>query len=219
MAAIVIFGAGDIAKIAHYYFTHDSEREVAAFCVDAEYKKADTFCGLPVVTSDEALVRFPPGKFELFVAMSYAKMNELRESRYLWAKEKGYRCPSYISSKASVLNDGRIGENCFILEDNTVQPFCEIGNNVTLWSGNHIGHDAVIEDHCFISSHVVISGHCRIGRNSFLGVNSTLRNGIKLGAYTLLGAGALLMEDAPERSVYANPPAERRKITSDKIKL
>ena len=52
------------------------------------------------------------------------------------------------------------GDNCFILEDNTVQPFVTIGNNVTLWSGNHIGHDSVIEDDCFISSHVVVSGTC-----------------------------------------------------------
>jgi NDP-sugar pyrophosphorylase family protein len=48
-----------------------------------------------------------------------------------------------------------LGENCLVLEDNTIQPFASIGRNVTLWSGNHIGHHAQIRDHCFIASHVV----------------------------------------------------------------
>ena len=48
-----------------------------------------------------------------------------------------------------------IGENTFIFEANVVQPGVTVGDNVVLWSGNHIGHDSVIEDHCFIASHAV----------------------------------------------------------------
>ena len=56
----------------------------------------------------------------------------------------------------------------------------KIGNNVVLWSGNHIGHNTVIRDNCFIASHVVISGFCEIGENCFLGVNSTVINNITI---------------------------------------
>ena len=78
-------------------------------------------------------------------------------------KSLGYELVSYVSSRCSFLSQYPPGDNCFILEDNTVQPFVRIGSNVTLWSGNHIGHDSVIGDHCFISSHVVVSGHVSIG--------------------------------------------------------
>ena len=64
--------------------------------------------------------------------------------------------------------------------DNTIQPFVEIGDNVTMWSGNHIGHHSKICDNAFISSHAVISGGVEVGRNSFLGVNSTINDHIKL---------------------------------------
>lgn len=219
MAEIVIFGAGDIAKLARYYFCSDSSHSVVAFTVDREFLKEEIFEDLPVVAWDSLPQLYPPSRFRIFIALSYTKMNKIREDRYLAAKSLGYESVSYISSKATILNSGEIGENCFILEDNTIQPFVTIGNNVTLWSGNHIGHDSVIEDNCFISSHVVISGHVKVGRNSFIGVNSSVREKVEIGPRSLISAGTILLENSPPGSVYSAAPSERRKITSDRIKL
>jgi UDP-3-O-[3-hydroxymyristoyl] glucosamine N-acyltransferase len=88
-----------------------------------------------------------------------------------------------------------IGEHCFIFEDNTVQPFVKVGNNVVLWSGNHIGHHSTIHDHNFISSHVVISGFVDVGESCFMGVNSTIGNNVNIGRDCLIGAGAIIVKD------------------------
>src|SRR5213593_2715538 len=173
--------------MAHFYFTRDARREVVAFTVDREYRKGDRFLGLPLYDFETIVDRCPPGDHDLFVGMSYAKMNRIRAERYQTAKEMGYRLPSYVSSRCTFLSDAPVGDNCFILEDNTIQPFVRIGNDVTLWSGNHIGHDAAIEDHCFLASHIVVSGHVRIGNNCFIGVNATLRNSITIAPETLIG--------------------------------
>jgi sugar O-acyltransferase (sialic acid O-acetyltransferase NeuD family) len=202
MSQLIIFGAGDIARLAHYYFTRDSEHEVVAFTVDQKYREADTFLDLPLVSFEEVTSRYPPGEYKMFVALSYARMNKLREEKYRAAKEKGYELVSYVSSRCSFLTDHPIGDNCFILEDNTIQPFVRIGNNVTLWSGNHIGHDAVIHDHCFLASHIVVSGYVEIGNNCFIGVNATLRNSITIAPETLIGAGAVIMKDTVEQGGY-----------------
>lgn len=219
MAKLIIFGAGDIARLAHYYFTRDSEHEVVAFTVDEKYKQSDTFLDLPLVAFENLAKDFPPAEFKMFVALSYAKMNRIREEKYRSAKERGYELVSYVSSRCSFLTDYPIGDNCFILEDNTIQPFVRIGNNVTLWSGNHIGHDAVIEDHCFIASHIVVSGYVRIGNNCFIGVNATLRNSITIAPETLIGAGAVIMKDTVAKGVYLAPRAELASKTSDQIEL
>lgn len=183
--AIVIFGIGDAAQLAHYYFTKDRKYNVAAFVVDAAYKDCDTFCGLPIVVWEDLPIAYPASTYKLFVAMGYSNVNEVRRQKYLLGKEAGYEFVSYISSRATVLNDGNIGENCFILEDNTIQPFVEIGDNVTLWSGNHVGHHSIIHSHCFIASHIVISGRVTIGEACFLGVNSTFRDNISVGEKVL----------------------------------
>jgi sugar O-acyltransferase (sialic acid O-acetyltransferase NeuD family) len=216
--SLVLFGAGEIAQLAHRYFTTDSDFQVVGFTVDREYLTAATFLDLPVVAFDEVLSRFPPLDHELFVALSYSGLNRVRRDKYLAAKALGYRIASYVSSRATVLNDRRIGENCFILEDNTIQPFVTIGNNVTLWSGNHIGHHSIIDDHCFIASHVVVSGGVRIGESCFVGVNVTLRDHIKIGERCVLGAGALLLADAEPEGVYIGTATERARVPSSRLR-
>ena len=219
MAKLVIFGAGDIARLAHHYFTHDSPHEVAAFVVDRAFRQADAFQGLPLIDAEDVTDRFPPGDYDMFVAMSYAKMNAVRAEKYASMKAAGYRLVSYISSRCSYLSQTPPGDNCFILEDNTVQPFVTIGNNVTLWSGNHIGHDVTIEDHCFITSHVVVSGWVRIGTRSFIGVNATLRNSITIAPETLIGAGAIIMKNTKPKQVYMPERAKLFPKSSDEIDL
>ncbi len=47
MSKIVIFGTGDIAQLAHYYFTTDSPYEVVAFTVDKAFLTEDSFLWPP----------------------------------------------------------------------------------------------------------------------------------------------------------------------------
>jgi len=215
---LVIFGSGEIAQLAHYYFTTDSAYEVVAFTVDRDYMTVTEFCGVPVVPFDEITTRFPVDTHHLFVALSYAKINMVRKEKYQAAKALGYTLASYVSSHATVLNQGRIGDNCFIFEDNTIQPFVTIVNNVTLWSGNHIGHDSVVHDHTFIASNVVISGGVEIGEQCFVGVNATLRDHIKIGDRCVVGAGALLLSDAAPEGVYIGAATERSKVPSTRLR-
>jgi len=218
MKKLVIFGSGEIGELANYYFSRDSDYEVVASTLDAEFVKESSFCGLPVIPFQDLCNVHPPEESELFLAIGYSHINALRRAKYQAAKEMGYKLASYVSSRATVLNDGMIGDNCFIFEDNTIQPFVSIGNNVTLWSGNHVGHHSIINDHCFIASHVVISGGVTIGEQSFLGVNCTIRNHISIGARCVIGAGALILGDVEADGVYIGKRTERADFPSSQLK-
>ncbi|MDA9603281.1 acetyltransferase [bacterium] len=214
---LLVFGSGQIAELALYYFNNDSEYTVSAFTVDRAYIDDEEFCGLPVIPFEEIQDQYPPTEYEMFIALSYAEINQIRKDKYLTAKLKGYKLASYISSKATILNEYDIGENCFILENNTIQPFTSIGNNVTLWSGNHIGHHSIISDHVFIASHVVISGGVKVGSQSFLGVNATLRDNISIGEGSIIGAGALINGDVESHQVVKGNPSNTI-FSSEKMK-
>jgi sugar O-acyltransferase (sialic acid O-acetyltransferase NeuD family) len=215
---LVIFGSGDIAQLAHFYFSTDSEYDVVAFTVDESFIQEIEFCGCPVVAFENVASKYPPAEFDFFVALSYSKLNTIRKEKYLAAKNIGYRLASYVSTRSTVLNNGKIGENCFIFEDNTIQPFVNIGNNVTLWSGNHIGHHSTVNDHTFIASHVVVSGGVEIGQQCFIGVNATLRDHIRVGDRCVIGAGTLLLGDAVAEGVYIGAATERSKVPSTRLR-
>jgi sugar O-acyltransferase (sialic acid O-acetyltransferase NeuD family) len=210
MAKVIIFGIRDLAELGNYYLTNDSEHEVVAFTVHKEYKDVDEFKGLPVYEYETIVEHFSPSEYKLFAPMTATKMNRLREQVYLDGKAMGFDFVSYISSKATVC-DNEIGENCFILEDNTLQPFTKIGNNVVMWSGNHIGHHGEIKDHVFFTSHVVMSGHCVIESYCFFGVNATIRDGCHVKQGTLLAmSGSLISKETEEWGVYVGSPAKKK---------
>lgn len=210
MAKVIIFGTRDLAELAHYYLSADSEHEVVAFTVHSKYMESPMFKNLPVVPFDTINKKYSPSEYSLFAPMIGAKMNQLRANVFNEGKSKGYKFISYVSSKATLF-DNEIGENCFILEDNTIQPFTKIGNNVILWSGNHIGHHGEIKDHVFFTSHVVMSGHCIIESFSFFGVNSTIRDGCHVSKGTLLAMGASLTKQTTEEwGVYLGNPARKQ---------
>lgn len=218
MKPIVIFGAGDIAELAEYYFRTDSDRDVAAFTADAAYIKDTQFHGRPVVPFEEIQTAFPPQTHDLFVALSYVQLNALRANKMAEAEAKGYSLASYISSHAYVWDGFAAGPNAFILEDNTLQPFCRVGRGVTLWSGNHIGHHSSIGDYCFLASHIVVSGGVTIGERCFAGVNVTIRDHVNIGAQCVLGAGAVILQDAPDEAVFSVSATERSKVPSSRLR-
>lgn len=210
-ARLVIVGDTAFAEIAYEYFTHDSPYEVVAFSVEEAYLHRDQLFGLPVVPFERLPTLYAPANHAVFVATTYTQMNALRTRLYTEAKRQGYTPASYVSSEAFVWRNVRLGEHCFIFEHNVVQPFVRLGNNVVLWSGNHIGHHSLIGDHCFISSHVVLSGFVQVGESCFFGVNSTVANNVSIGHHCLVGADALILGDVGDDQkvvgIWKRPPA------------
>lgn len=197
----IIFGTASFGEVVDFYLSEDSPYEVVAFTAD-DVSPGLQLRGRPVVPFAEVSDRYPPGDHEVFVAVGYRQMNDVREKLCNEVRAKGYSLLSYVCSKATTWRQPQIGENVFIFEDNTIQPFVSIGSGSVLWSGNHVGHHSQIEDYCFISSHVVISGHCQIGSHSFIGVNATIADGVKVGARNLIGPGTLIQKDTEPEDVY-----------------
>lgn len=218
MAKVVIFGVSQWAELAHFYFTHDSEHEVVGFTLDRDYLDSAEFRGLPVVPFEEVEQHFPPGEHSMFVPLSFKRMNHLRAEKYQAAKDKGYALVSYVSSKASTFPGFECGDNCFIFEDNTIQPFVKVGSNIVMWSGNHIGHHSTIRDHVMITSHVVISGCCDVGEYSFFGVNATVRDETVIGHDTLVGMGCTILKDTQPYEVYKAVGTQPAGFRSDEIR-
>ena len=218
MAKVIIFGIQDFAELAQYYLENDSEHEVVAFSVHQQYiPEPPFFHGLPIVAFEAVEKEYAPGDFQFFAPMAPQEMNRLRESIYNAIKAKGYKLISYVSSKATIFHNP-IGDNCFILENNTIQPFTTIGNNVVLWSGNHIGHHSIIRDHTFIASHIVVSGGVDIGEQCFIGVNATLRDHIQIGDRCVIGAGVLLLANAEADGLYKGTATERSALPSSGLR-
>ncbi len=198
---IVIFGNAEMAELAKYYFDLDSPYRPVAFVVDDIYFKEVEFKGLPVIPWSQVTHKYPPSIYKMHVALSYRGLNKLRENKFYQCKKAGYKLVSYFSSKATTYPDLLHGENCFVLENQNIQPRVKLGDNVMLWSGNHIGHGSTIGSHVYVASHVVISGHVSVGARCFIGVNASLRDFINIGEDSFIGMSGVVTKDLVAGSV------------------
>ena len=218
---IVIVGIGETAELAADYFSHDSEYVVKCFAAEREYlwqhPEKTEMDGCPILPVEELSEKFPPTRYGAFVAMAYGRLNHDRAKMYRTIKDMGYKMESYVSSRAFVGSNVRIGDNCFILEHNVLQRNVIIGNDVVFWSGIHIGYRSVIEDHVFLSSHVAVSGYCRIGEYSFLGINSCLGDSVSIARNCFIGGGTALMKSTAPNQVYRSSLISPEKMTTDVV--
>ena len=202
---LVIIGDSAFAEVAYEYFLHDSDYQIVGFSVETKYLNKKELFGLPIIPFEQIEKYFSFIDVSFYVAIVYTQLNRLRTRLYHEAKMKGYKPASYISSKATISKSVEIGEHCFIFENNVLQPFAQIQNNVVLWSGNHIGHHTTVKDNCFISSHVVVSGFCSIEKNCFLGVNSCIGNNIIIAEDNWIGPGVTINSNTSTNQLFTCP--------------
>lgn len=214
MKPLVIFGCGDFAQVACRYFTVDSQYEVVAFTADADRISQPMLFGKDICPFEDLEKHFPSDECSVFVAVGYSKINRARRAVLERCRAKGYTFASYLSSKAIAIGPLELGEHTFIFESNVLQPFVTVGNNVILWSGNHVGHHSAIEDDCFVAGHVIVSGGVRIGRGTFIGVNATIADRVCVGQENILGAGSLIMKNTKDGEVYRGARSRPDTVTS-----
>jgi sugar O-acyltransferase (sialic acid O-acetyltransferase NeuD family) len=216
MSKVVIFGTGKIADQAYFYLTNDSPDEVVAFTVDQAYLNVKENFGLPVVPFEEIERRYPSAEFKMFVAVGwFAEFNKFRARKYEECKARGYQLISYVSSRAANIGQVAVGDNCFVLEFAVIQPCSKIGNDVFIWSGNHIGHHAEIGDHCYIAGNAMISGNATIEPYCFIGVSATIGHEITIGRESFIGAGSLVTKNAKPGSVFITPDTPKYRLDSE----
>ena len=216
MKKIIIFGTGELAQRIFYYL-QDSDDQVVAFCANKSKIDKEELLGLPIITFENIEEKFPPSEFSMFIALAYSEMNKKRTKFFEEAKSKGYELYSYIHPSTKIWDKFEMGENCFILANNVIQPFVKIGNNVLIGSNNLISHNTTIDDNCFITSNVTMGGHVTIGKNCFVGLSSTINQRIKIGNECIIGAGTIISKNVNDKEVYAENSSKKLPQSSDEL--
>lgn len=198
---LIVWGTGQISDMVCHYLRRDTDYDICGFCMDGAFIKENIHDGRPVVAFEDIEKRYSPAEHKMALPISFRKLNRIREDRYLRAKEKGYSCISYVSSRASC-EARSIGENVFVFDMAVINPFAQLGNNIVVWSGSHIGHHTVIEDNCFIAN-AKVAGSVTVQRNCFLGVGAVVCDTLVIGPYSIVGGGVVVTKDIKEATVLA----------------
>lgn len=216
MDPIVIFGAGKAAEVASFYIERFSDYEIAGYTVDDEFVDADAFNGKPLVPWSGLEQHFPPGRFRLLGPITAARLNAVRRDRFREGKQRGYEFASFMHPQTRNYGNA-IGDNCLILDDCTIQPFAEIGDNVIIWSKSIIGHHTQVGPDCFLSSQVTIGARACVGRESYFGTLCAVLSGYTLGARSVVLNGAIVTQNGSDEAVFVG--AKPREIRGGRNRI
>jgi sugar O-acyltransferase (sialic acid O-acetyltransferase NeuD family) len=208
---VLVFGAGPLALQALRQL-RENGREVSAFVVDEVHlPPTPVLHGVAVVASSRLRTEFPPGEYDIFVAIGYRRMRARREV-YERVRAAGYRSPNAVSRHALIEPDARLGSNNLIFAGCIVESGVALGSNNVLWSGVTLCHDSRMGDHNFLAPRTTIAGNCSIEDLCFFGAASTCVDGLDILYETYLRAGAVALSNTERLGKYAGNPA--RKIGS-----
>lgn len=101
-----------------------------------------------------------------------------------------------------------IGEGCIICAHTIITVNVEIGEHVIINLDCTIGHDAVLKDFVTLYPSVNVSGATCIGHASELGTGMQIIQGKTVGDYTIVGAGAVVVKDLPNKCTAVGSPAK-----------
>lgn len=219
MRKIVIFGASPISKIIYQHILDAGTHEVAGFAVDRQFRESETFCGLPLITTEQLPETYPPDEFRALVAIGYNQLNLIRKNKYEELKSLGYTFENFIHPSNIIASNAFIGQNVIMMEANIVQPEATVSDNVLMFSSNIIGHGVFVGKHTFLSSRIILSGDVVVGERCFFGANSGVEVGGGLGDNCILDAFAWVSEKAADESVYKRGKNILRKLPSSKVQL
>lgn len=210
--SLVIYGIGRYAEYVKYVFEEDSQYKIVAFCIESFLQESNIFSDLPLVSFEDLEEDFPPESYSLFIAVG---QNEIRKRIFGEARKRNYELVNYISSKANTWKSLKLGQNCFIGEGSTIQPFVKIGDSCILFAAN-IGHHSRIGNHVLASA-MTMGGNVQIGDNCFLGMNSTIAQNVKVGDNSIIGMGCSISRDTAPNSVYSDKGTSVRKVSSEEV--
>ena len=139
--------------------------------------------------------------------------NMLRVKFLSKARKLGYKTPNYIHPSVIISPNVSIGEGVYVLLGTTIMPHTIIKDFVMISMGVHLAHHCVLDEGVFLSTGCNFGASIHAYRYAYCGISSTIMTGIhELGENCLIGAGAVVIRDVPDRAVVAGVPAKVLKI-------
>lgn len=112
-----------------------------------------------------------------------------------------------IHPSVKLSKTARVGKGTVIFENVAVTSNVRIGNHVIILPNSVISHDVVVQDYTCITGGVCISGGTEIGRSCYLGTNCSIIGSIKIGDYSMVGMGSVVLDHLDENCVVVGNPA------------
>ncbi|SHJ50129.1 acetyltransferase [Paramaledivibacter caminithermalis] len=202
---IILIGAGGHAKVIIDILNKDKDYEIIG-CLDKNYKYKPKILGYDVMGDDSIISRlYNSGIRYAFVALGDNRLR-YKISENLIAE--GFSLINVISKNAYISDFVKLGYGIAIMPGVVINANTIVGNNTIINTNASIDHDCSIGDNCHVAPGSSLSGYVNVENGAFLGTGCNVRDGVKIGKWSIIGVGSAVVKDIPSYSLAYGVPAK-----------
>ena len=202
---VLVVGSGSQARYVIDILANEPGAIVGLAEIENRKNVGTSVNGVPIVCMVEEIPsKFSPDECRLIVAYgNQARKKEIAVSLH----EKGYGFASAVSPHAYVSPTAALSDGCIVNPGAVVMPNARLGAHVILHSKTVVEHDCLLEDYANLAPGVCLAGRVRIGEGAVLFTGCSVIPDVTVGAWAVVGAGAVVLRDVPPAARVAGVPA------------
>ena len=216
MKELIIFGASgfgrEVAWLVERINAVSPTWNILGFMDDDDAIQGSDINGYKVLGKSEDVKEYPDVCFVCAVGASRVREKIINKIK---AVNPNIRFATLVDPSVEISDFVTIGEGTIICAHTIITVNISIGNHVIINLDCTIGHDAVLNDFVTLYPSVNVSGMTNIGHAAEMGTGMQIIQGKKIGDYSIVGAGAVVVKDIPEKCTAVGSPAKPIKYHDD----
>jgi sugar O-acyltransferase (sialic acid O-acetyltransferase NeuD family) len=206
MENIVIYGAGGFAREVFQLIEDINKKNklynFLGFVQDNSKNLEEKIYGFPILDGMNWLEKHKETLVVIGIGNTCAKRKIAMR-----LEEQNINSPVLIHPNVIAGRNVEFGKGSIICASNVITVDIKIGMHVILNLDCTVGHDAIIEDFSTVAPGSHISGNVHIGQGTDVGTGSSIIQGMQIGAWSVLGAGAVVSKNIPDNVTAVGVPA------------
>lgn len=203
----IIIGAGTYGQV-YLAYLQEAGLDIIGFLDDNESLWETNVEGIPVLGPINLLETLQ-NTHQIEAVYCPIGNNKLRVKLLERASLLGYITPNFIHPTVILSPYITIGKGVYVLLGTTIMPYAIIEDFVMISMGVHLAHHTYLSKGTFLSTGVNFGASICAGEYAYVGISATVMTGVSiLGKDCLIGAGAVVVKDVPDKAVMAGVPAK-----------
>jgi len=142
--------------------------------------------------------------------------NSIRMEKQLCLEKEGFVCPTLIHPSAVISQNSEVLNGTVIMANAVVNVFSKIGKGCIVNTASTIDHECILEDGVHISPGVNLAGNVILKERCWIGIGSSVKNGVEIGRNSIVGAGAVVLSSVENNKTVVGVPAKNMRVKNDK---
>lgn len=202
MNGVLVLGSGGHGKVVADILLCQGVA-VQGFLDDDPARWGADCLGLPILAGIDDYARLSPDGIILGIGANPIREQIVRRlgeaARHLWCNA--------IHPRATIAGSARLGQGVVVAAGAVINPGTVVGDHVIVNTAATVDHDCRIADFAHIAPGANLAGGVHVGHCALLGIGTVVIPARSIGAYTLIGAGSVVVRDIPDRAVARGVPA------------